>query len=159
MKIASRHGTVKAERVDNITETKEKKKFEEFITLYRNLLMNISVSIKTLEELNDKNKEKDINKFFEYCPAFINAVFYNFWAQIVIGLHEFFSGRDYNIRSFINYAEANWNKIFTGKWKEITTWSDGTTEERIIDFKFVKVKERLNYAEKRLETNSEESEG
>ena len=155
MKIESRRGEVKTERIDTITSTPEKKKFEEFINLYRNLLMNVSVSIKTLEELTDKKYEKENKVFFSYCPAFINATFYNFWAQSVIGLHEFFRGRDYAVRDFINYATANWKQIFTGKWKETTIWSDGEIEERIIDFKHIKVKERLARAEKLLDANKE----
>ena len=155
MKIESRRGEGKTERIDTITSTPEKKKFEEFINLYRNLLMNVSVSIKTLEELTDKKHEKENKVFFSYCPAFINAMFYNFWAQIVIGLHEFFRGRDYAFRDFINYAKANWKQIFTGKWKETTTWSDGEIEESIIDFKYIKVEERLARAEKLLDANKE----
>ena len=155
MKIESRRGEVKTERIDTITSTSEKKKFEEFINLYRNLLMNVSVSIKTLEELTDKKREKENKIFFSYCPSFINATFYNFWAQSVIGLHEFFRGRDYAVRNFINYAKANWKQIFTGKWKETTTWSDGEVEERIKDFKYIEVEERLARAEKLLNSNKQ----
>lgn len=155
MREGSRLGTVKTERIDNILITPKKQEFEKSTNFYRNLLINVSTSIRTLEELTEKKREKEIKTFSKYCPAFINAVFYNFWSQSVIGLHEFFRGRDYAVRDFINYAKANWKQIFTGKWKETTTWSDGEIEERIIDFKYDKVEERLNRAVKLLDSHEE----
>ena len=155
MKVEIVRGEVKTERIDRSTETPEKEQFEKYIQLYRNVLVNVSVSIKTIEELTDRKREKELNLFFEYCPAFINAVFNNFWAQSVIGLHEFFRGRDYGIEKFIDYAKSNWKKIFTGKWKRTTTWSDGKIEEEIISHKYSEIEERLNRVEQILETNKE----
>ena len=120
-----------------------KEKFEKYINFYRNVLMNVSISIKSLEELT---KESDENKiFYEYCPSFLRAVFHNFWAQSVISLNECFNG-DFCYRNFLKYIESNWNKIYTGKWIDTTNWNDGTIET-----------EEIKYGKKEIVANVEKN--
>jgi hypothetical protein len=126
-----RSGKIESKRVD-IKETNiEKEKFEKYINFFRNILMNVSISIKTLEELT---KESEENKIFNnYCPSFLRALFHNFWGQSVIELNECFNG-DFSFRNFLNYIEANWNKIYTGKWIDTTNWNDGTIDTEEIKY-------------------------
>lgn len=149
-----RIGEVKTERIDKNESTLEKRKFEKFSNLYRNLLTNASISIKSIEVLTEIKTEKENKVFFSYCPAFINAVFNNFWSQIVLNLNEIFRGK-FCVRKFIDYTKANWNKIFTGKWKETISWSDGSIDEEIIVFNYDKIEKSLRIVENLLEDNNE----
>ena len=148
----SRSGKIESKRIDINESNDEKEKFEKYINFYRNVLMNVSISIKSLEELT---KESDENKiFYEYCPSFLRAVFHNFWAQSVIGLNECFNG-DFCFRNFLKYIEANWNKIYTGKWIDTTNWNDGTVDKKEIKYDKKIIIDNINKDRKLLEKNIE----
>ena len=59
----------------------QKEKFDKYVNFHRNGLMNVAVSIKTLEELTKKSVGVDL--FYKYSPAFSQTVVHNFWAQSV----------------------------------------------------------------------------
>lgn len=131
MRVKTRTGYIKTNRIDKAETNKEKQKFERFQNFYRNVLMNVSVSIKTLEELTEQTE--DVSAFKKYCPAFHYSVIHNFWAQSVIELNECFKG-DFSFNQVLNYVKANWNKIYTGKWEEMTNWDDNTVDREEIIF-------------------------
>lgn len=148
----SRSGKIESKRIDINESNDAKEKFEKYINFYRNVLMNVSISIRSLEELT---KESGENKtFYEYCPSFLRAVFHNFWAQSVIELNECFNG-DFCFRNFLNYIEANWNKIYTGRWVDTTNWSDGTTDSEEIKYDKNAITARINKDRELLEKNIE----
>ena len=148
--IKSRLGHITTERVDDNASNKEKEKFEEYFKFYENVLANVSVSIKTLEEVTPNTKA--IKTFQKHCPAFFESLIDNFWAQSVIGLNECFHGV-YSFKKFFNYTEANWNKIFTGEWIETTNWDDGTVEKETIKYKRKIIFERIKEARAHLAAN------
>lgn len=148
MRVKTRTGNIKTNRIDKAETNKEKQKFERFQNLYRNILVNVAVSIKTLEELTEQIDGNVI--FSNYCPAFTTAVLKNFWAQSVIKLNECFKG-DHSFDKFINYIKANWNKIYTGKWEEITDWNDNTTEREEISFGRTEIFKRIEEVEQILD--------
>ena len=148
----SRSGKIESKRIDINESNDAKEKFEKYINFYRNVLMNVSISIRSLEELT---KESGENKtFYEYCPSFLRAVFHNFWAQSVIGLNECFNG-DFCYRNFLKYIESNWNKIYTGRWVDTTNWSDGTTNSEEIKYDKNAITDRINKDRELLEKNIE----
>lgn len=141
--IKSRSGSVTTKRVDNNPQNEQKEKFEKFVNFYRNVLMNVSVSIKTLEELTKPAEE--ITTFQSYCPAFFQSVIHNFWAQSVIELNECFNG-EFCFRKLFTYVEANWNHIFTGEWLKTTNWEDGEIENEVIRYKKEQIFQRIEEA-------------
>ena len=149
--IKSRSGHITTERVDSNVSSKEKEKFEEYFKFFENVLANVSVSIKTLEEVTPNTKE--IKAFQKHCPAFFESLIDNFWAQSVIGLNECFYG-GYSFENFFNYTESNWNKIFTGEWRETTNWDDGTVEKETIKYNRKVIFERIKEAKAYLKTNN-----
>lgn len=144
----ARSGSVKTNRLDDAELNKEKQKFEKFQNFYRNVLMNVSVSIKTLEELTEQTD--DVFTFKKYCPAFHNSVIHNFWAQSVIELNECFKGK-YSFNKALDFIKANWNKIYTGKWEEVTNWDDNTVEREEIVFDRDKIFQQIKEVEQILD--------
>ncbi len=148
--IESRSGSVTTMRVDDNPQNEQKEKFEKFVNFYRNVLMNVSVSIKTLEELTKQAEE--ITTFQSYCPAFFQSVFHNFWAQSVIELNECFNG-EFCFRKLFTYVEANWNKVFTGEWLKTTNWQDGEIENATIRYGKEEIFQRIKEAKNILLQN------
>lgn len=143
--------TIVTKRIDNNETTPERETFHKHINLLKIILMNASVSIRTLEEMTDKKYQREVDLFCKYSSAFTTAVYGNFWAQSVIDLHEFFNGRDFTVRKLIKYARANWNKIFTAVWKEEVADCFGQViEENLITFNRDDIFDRLDSAEKLL---------
>lgn len=140
----TRSGKITTERVDDNKPNKEKEKFEEYLNFYENVLLKVSMSIKTLEELTKTTKAVKI--FQRKSPAFFECVIDNFWAQSVIGLDECFHGEHYPIGKFLNYVESNWNKIFTGQWIETVNWDDGTVDTKRIQYKRTEIFQRIQEA-------------
>lgn len=135
-------------RIDNNEMTPERENFHKHINLLKIILMNASVSIRTLEEMTDKKYQCEVDLFCQYSSAFTTAVYSNFWAQSVIELHEFFNGRDFSVRKLITYARSNWNKIFTAVWKEeVSDCLGQVIEENIITYKRDTILDRLDLAE------------
>lgn len=146
----SRSGSITTMRVDNNPQNEQKEKFEKFVNFYRNVLMNVSVSIKTLEELTKQTEE--ITTFQSYCPAFFQSVIHNFWAQSVIELNECFNG-EFCFRNLFNYVNANWNNIFTGEWLKTTNWNDGEIEKETIIYEKEQIFQRIEEAKNILLQN------
>lgn len=143
----TRIGSVKTKRVDTADTNIEQQKFERFQNFYRNVLQNVSISIKTLEKLTDMTEEVVV--FNEYCPAFYSSVIHNFWAQSVIELNKCFSG-NWSFFKALDFIKANWDKIYTGKWVDETHWNDNTIEREEITFGKDKIFRHMREAEKIL---------
>ena len=148
--IKSRSGSVTTMRVDNNPQNEQKEKFDKYVNFHRNVLMNVAVSIKTLEELTKKSVGVDL--FYKYSPAFSQTVIHNFWAQSVIELNECFNG-EFCFRNLFNYVNANWNNIFTGEWLKTTNWNDGEIEKETIIYEKEEIFQRIAEAKNILLQN------
>lgn len=143
------HGS-KTTKVIEKEKTKEQEKFEDYITFYKNILMDISSTIKTLEELTKEDDKVDL--FISYCPSFITQVYRNFWAKSVINFNELFRG-DNSFKTSINYIQANWNNIYNKKWIDTIEWSNGDIEHKTVVFNYKYIKQKTEECLKLLEAN------
>jgi hypothetical protein len=127
----SRSGKIEHINKDKSPMNKEKEKFLEFMDLYQNIGRNVKTSLETLKLFNDNDKVKKICK---YAPAFTTAIVSNIWKSSVVSIHAFFSwGDKRSLNRFLNYIEANHNKIFTGEFYERVDWGD-EIEDTKFDF-------------------------
>ena len=62
---------------------------------------------------------------------------------------------DFCFRNFLNYIDANWNKIYTGKWIDTTNWNDGTIDKEEIKYDKKIIIDNINKDRKLLEKNIE----
>lgn len=140
-------------QIDSEEKNKEKQKIDSFIKFYQKELVNVAISIETLETL--LNNEENAVMLSKCSPAFFKALIHSFWGQSVIGLNECFRGK-YCYGSLINYSKANWTKIFTERHIKTTKCGDGTEKiEEAKPLSYEEVLKRIKEAEKELECNNE----
>lgn len=104
--------TIKSENHGDTSMNKEKEKFLKFINFYKNVSCNIGETLYVLDYICKPEKYSVLSTV---AKSFTNTVISNFYAQVVIYLHEFYYNlNDYSFIKFFNYIISNWDKIFTG---------------------------------------------
>ena len=115
----------------DLTNTKVRKKFLNFLERYRQDVYNISTTLNVLNLFIQDKKVAQLGIFF---PAFIDSYIINAWLSTVTLIYGLFSYDTYSVNNFIKFIKANYEEIFTAEFYEITHWNDGTITEQPYHF-------------------------
>jgi hypothetical protein len=123
------------ENLDTTKMNVEKEKYLKFLNLYKNICYNLYISVDTLKELNININTKALNIT---SPAFLSMSIKNIWLTTIINLCSFFSSDKMSLYKFFDYIKGNYNKIFTGKFRERVVNFYGEGKDNIREIKFEK---------------------
>lgn len=149
-------GYVEDENRDKTALNPQKEKYIRFGKYYRNRLINISNTLRSLDYLT--SQKQDYSNLDSIAPGFSKALIWNFWAQAIIELHGFYyQNNEYSFSNFFNYIRANWNLIFTGDFYETINIGDSKQVQHI-KFTWEDVNEKLSDCEKLIQDQSQKIE-